>query len=139
MAKNPGNNQPTKQQLEEGKKLALQFEKNNGLLPVVVQESGTGEVLMLAYVNEDALEYSMSHKKAAFWSRSRKELWVKGETSGNSLHINEIRVDCDQDALVYKVTLEGDGVCHTTGKDSKHRKACFYRKIDPGTGGLVFD
>lgn len=128
-------NQP---ELEESKKLNLQFEKRGGLLPVAVQESSTGQVLMIASVNREAVEYSIKKKRAAFWSTSRNELWVKGETSGNKLLLDEILVDCDQDALVYKVTLEGDGVCHTKDENGKFRKACFYRKIDPSFKSLSF-
>jgi phosphoribosyl-AMP cyclohydrolase len=125
-------------QLEEGTGLQMQFEKRNGLLPVVVQESSTGEILMVASVNGEALNYSIKNKKAAFWSTSRNKFWVKGETSGNSLIIDEILVDCDQDALVYKVTLDGDGACHTVNKQGKHRKSCFYRKININSLELDF-
>lgn len=131
-------NKSSVQQLEEGTILQLQFEKRNGLLPVVVQESSTGEILMFASVNKKALNYSIEHKKAAFWSTSRDELWVKGETSGNSLMLDEILVDCDQDALIYKVTLDGDGACHTTNEDGIHRKSCFYRKLDLKSQELSF-
>lgn len=126
------------QKLEEGSELQIQFEKRNGLLPVVVQESSTGEILMVASVNGEALNYSIKNKKAAFWSTSRNKFWVKGESSGNSLIIEEILVDCDQDAIVYKVTLDGDGACHTTNKDGKHRKSCFYRKINTNSLELDF-
>lgn len=126
------------QKLEEGTELQIQFEKRNGLLPVVVQESSTGEILMVASVNGKALNYSIKNKKAAFWSTSRNQFWVKGETSGNSLIIEEILVDCDQDAIVYKVTLDGEGACHTTNKDGKHRKSCFYRKINTNSLELDF-
>lgn len=126
------------QNLEEGTELNLQFEKRGGLLPVVVQESSTGEILMLASVNGDALNYSIKHRKAAFWSTSRNTLWVKGETSGNTLLIDEILVDCDQDAIIYKVTLDGEGACHTTNKEGSHRKSCFYRQINTDSLELNF-
>lgn len=128
-----------KKELEEGTTLNLQFKKAKGLLPVVVQESKTGDVLMLAYTNKEALHYSIKHKRAAFWSRSRNEVWVKGETSGNKLFIDEIRVDCDQDAVIYKVKLEGEGVCHTKNKHSTHRKSCFYRSLDFDSEKLTFE
>ena len=105
---------------------------------MVVQESSTGEILMIASVNEEALKKSIEQKLAAFWSTSRKELWIKGLTSGNKLHLDEILVDCDQDALIYKVTVEGTGACHTTAKNGKHRKSCFYRKLNPETNRLTF-
>jgi phosphoribosyl-AMP cyclohydrolase len=117
-------------ELEEGLSLNLQFEKRGGLLPVAVQESSTGEILMLASINKDALKKSLSTKKATFWSTSRKKLWTKGETSGDYLRLDKVLVDCDQDAIVYKVTLLGQGVCHTFSKNGKHRKACFYRELN---------
>ena len=126
------------QNLEEGTELQLQFEKRGGLLPVVVQESSTGEILMIASVNGEALNYTIKNKKAAFWSTSRNKFWVKGETSGNSLLIDDILIDCDQDAIIYKVTLDGDGACHTTNKKGKHRKSCFYRKLDVNSLELEF-
>ena len=117
-------------ELEEGLLLNLQFDKRGGLLPVAVQETSTGQILMLASVNKEALEKTLETKKATFWSTSRNKLWTKGETSGDFLQIDKILVDCDQDALVYKVTLLGDGVCHTYNKERKHRKACFYRELN---------
>jgi len=116
--------------LEEDLVLNLQFKKRGGLLPVAVQETTTGELLMLASVNQEAVQKSLETKKATFFSTSRKELWTKGETSGDFLQLDAILVDCDQDALIYKVTLLGEGVCHTSNKDKKHRKACFYREIN---------
>lgn len=126
------------QNIEEGTELKLRFEKRDGLLPVVVQESSTGRILMIASVNGEALNYTIKNRKAAFWSTSRNEFWVKGETSGNTLIIDEILVDCDQDALVYKVTLDGDGACHTTNKKGRHRKSCFYRKLNVNSLELDF-
>lgn len=116
--------------LEEGLSLNLQFEKRGGLLPVAVQENTTGELLMLAYVNKEALQKTITTKKATFFSTSRNKIWTKGETSGDFLKLDNILVDCDQDALVYKVTLLGSGVCHTYNEENKHRKACFYREIN---------
>jgi phosphoribosyl-AMP cyclohydrolase len=116
--------------LEEGSELNLQFEKRGGILPVIVQESSTGEVLMVAYINQQALSHTIRHKEAAFWSTSRNELWIKGMTTGNRMSLDEILVDCDQDAVLYKVTLTAGGVCHTTKSDGTYRKSCFYRRID---------
>lgn len=115
--------------VEETNSLQLQFEKRGGLLPVIVQQTGTREVLMLGYTNREAFDYTLKHKIAAFWSTSREELWVKGKTSGNTLYVNEIRVDCDQDALIYVADLEGDGVCHTKNKNNEYRTSCFYRTL----------
>lgn len=123
---------------EESKNLQLQFQKRDGFLPVAVQDSSSGEILMIASVNPEAFAYSLKNKKAAFWSTSRNELWVKGLTSGNTLYVNEILVDCDQDALIYKVTPEGGGACHTRDQSGEHRKSCFYRKVNPEKKKLEF-
>ncbi len=124
--------------VEETEELNLQFEKRGGLLPVVVQEVSSKEILMVASVNQQALNHSLETGEAAFWSTSRNELWIKGETSGNRINLQEIRVDCDQDAIIYLVTLDGDGVCHTKNRKQTHRKSCFYRKITPGNKKLTF-
>lgn len=126
-------------QLEEGTELALQFNKRGGLLPVVVQERDSGKVLMIGYANQEALQQSIKTRYATFWSTSRQELWVKGETSGDRLRISDIWVDCDQDALLYLVVVEGEGVCHTKAANGKSRGACFYRKIDLDSQSLIFD
>ena len=126
------------QELEESTQLHLQFKKRGGLLPVAVQESSTGQILMLASVNEEAFERTLQTGMATFFSTSRQKLWAKGETSGDFLRVDEILVDCDQDALVYRVTLLGEGVCHTFGAVGRHRKACFYRKLNQENTELVF-
>ena len=99
----------------------LAFE--DGLLPAVAQDTATGEVLMLAYVSRDALEQTRETGLAHYHSRSRDELWQKGATSGNVQHVEEVRVDCDGDALLYLVEQEG-GACHTG------YETCFYRSLD---------
>ena len=124
--------------LEEGTEINLQFEKRGGILPVTVQEYSTGIVLMIAYVNREALAHSIKHKEAAFWSTSRNELWIKGMTSGNRMKLEEILVDCDQDALLYRVTLTSGGVCHTKKADDSYRKSCFYRRLDMDNHNLTF-
>ncbi|MBL55891.1 MAG: phosphoribosyl-AMP cyclohydrolase [Flavobacteriales bacterium] len=116
--------------LEEGLQLAPQFSKRGGILPVAVQETLTGQILMLASVNEEAFNQTIETKLATFWSTSRNELWTKGATSGDLLQVDQVLIDCDQDALVYQVTLIGEGVCHTYDEEGKHRKACFYRKLN---------
>jgi phosphoribosyl-AMP cyclohydrolase len=93
-------------ELEETENLLLQFKKRGGLLPVAVQETQTGQLLMLASVNQEAFEITLKTRKATFWSTSKNEIWTKGLTSGNTLLIDEMLIDCDQDAIVYKVTLE---------------------------------
>lgn len=92
----------------------------DGLVAAIAQDNETGEVLMLAWMNADALQATIDTKRATYWSRSRQSLWIKGETSGNVQEIVEIRIDCDQDAVLLMVKQTG-GACHT-GRDS-----CFYR------------
>ncbi len=101
----------------------LDFKKGNGLIPAIVQDANDGEVLMLAYVNEEALDVMLQTGKAAFYSRSRDELWIKGETSGNYQLVREIRKDCDNDTLLIKVESMGPA-CHTGNR------SCFYRLLD---------
>ena len=96
----------------------------NGLIAAIAQDAETGEVLMLAWMNEAALKATIETGRVTYWSRSRQALWVKGETSGHTQEVVEIRVDCDQDAVLLKVRQSG-GACHTG------RTSCFYRRIDP--------
>src|SRR6056297_2053989 len=105
----------------------------DGLLPAVAQDADTGEVLMLAYVTPEAVERTRETGLAHYYSRSRDELWQKGATSGNVQHVEEVRVDCDGDSLLYRVDQEG-GACHTG------YRSCFYRTLDGETvGERVFD
>ena len=99
----------------------LQF-KDNGLIPAVVQDAASGEVLMLAYMNQEALQRTLESGQVWFYSRSRQELWHKGATSGNLLHLREVRVDCDDDALLLRVEPAGPA-CHTGNR------SCFYREL----------
>ena len=115
--------------VEEGTTFLPRFHKRGGLLPVVVQDVATMHVLMLGYANYRALEATRESGYATFWSTSRGRLWTKGETSGNRLPIREIRVDCDQDAIVYLVTAPSGGACHTYRPDGSHRARCFYRRL----------
>ncbi len=101
----------------------------DGLVPVVVTSASTGEVLMLAYMNAEALARTIETGEAHYWSRSRGELWRKGETSGNTQRVVELRTDCDQDALWLKVEMGGAEACCHTG-----RKTCFYRAVPLGPG-----
>ena len=96
---------------------------DGSLLPAIVQDVATKEVLMLAWVNLESLELSRKTGRATFWSRSRKEIWVKGDTSGNSQEIIEIKFDCDSDALLFLVQPHGPA-CHTG------EQTCFYRDLD---------
>ncbi len=120
-----------KKVLEEGTELLIDFEKRGGLIPAVVQDVADGRILMVAYVNPEALRTTLAKGMATFWSTSRNELWTKGETSGDFLKIVEILTDCDQDALVYRVEPQGGGACHTKDPESgKTRETCFYRKFE---------
>ena len=127
-----------KNELEEELILNPQFSKRGGILPVVVQETSTGQILMLASINEEALNKTLETQLATFWSTSRDTLWTKGETSGDMLKIDNVLIDCDQDALVYQVTLLGEGVCHTYNRNGNHRKACFYRELNTNKKDLQF-
>lgn len=101
----------------------------NGLIAAVAQDADTGDVLMLAWMNAEALTATLKTGRATYWSRSRGKLWVKGETSGHFQDVIEVYTDCDQDAVVMKIR-QTDAACHTG------RKSCFYRRID-GTNRLV--
>lgn len=104
--------------------IELAFSKDkDGLLPAVVQDHRTGEILMLAYINQLAWDKTLATGKAHYWSRSRKQLWLKGETSGHVQLIKEILVDCDQDTVIYKVEQLGGAACHTG------YRSCFYQKV----------
>jgi phosphoribosyl-AMP cyclohydrolase len=103
-----------------------------GLVTAVVTDAGSGEVLMLAHMNAEAIAKTLETGEAHFYSRSRQTLWRKGETSGNVLRVRKIRVDCDQDALVIIADLDGAAACHTG------RRSCFYRVLGPN-GELTLD
>ena len=118
--------------------LKLNFTKSaDGLLPAIVQDHHSGEILMLAYINKLAWKKTLETGKAHYWSRSRNKLWLKGESSGHVQIIQEILIDCDEDTVVFKVEQLGNGACHTG-----HR-SCFYRKIENDQvvvfGEKVFD
>jgi phosphoribosyl-AMP cyclohydrolase len=117
-----------KAELEEGADLTPRFDAN-GLITAVVADSRDNEILMLAHMNDEALRLTIETGIAHYWSRSRNALWKKGETSGNVQHVHEIRIDCDQDAVLLKVSVSGaDATCHTG------RRSCFYRKIVTSDG-----
>ena len=98
----------------------------NGLLPVVVQDATSGRVLMVAWMNGEALALTVQEQRAVYWSRSRKKLWYKGEESGHVQHVKEIRLDCDSDVLILQVEQIGGIACHTG------RASCFYRILQDG-------
>ena len=102
---------------------SLKYDKD-GLIPTIIQDYKTGEVLMMAYMNKDSLRKTLKIKKTCFWSRSRQKYWIKGETSGNFQVVKAVYYDCDMDTLLIKVRQLGDAVaCHTGNR------SCFYRKI----------
>lgn len=115
--------------------LDMDFDKLNSVMgfnviPVAVQDANTKDFLMLAYVNKEALSKTLESGIACFWSTSRKKLWVKGETSGSVLKVVEVRVNCEQNSLLYLVIpTKGKGVCHTQDENGENRKNCFYRAI----------
>ena len=123
-------------EIEEGSALNLDFKKlqkiaqcGADVLPAVAQDAETGEVLILGYVNDLALKTAQETGMATFWSTSRNELWIKGKTSGDFLMLEEIRVNCEQNSLLYRVIPQGKGACHTKNKYGVARKGCYYRKI----------
>lgn len=101
----------------------MEFKFQDGIIPAVIQEKRSGKVLMLGYMNQEAYERTLETGWVTFYSRSRQKLWTKGETSGHALRVREIRVDCDQDALLVQADLSGPGCCH------KGYKSCFFRKL----------
>jgi phosphoribosyl-AMP cyclohydrolase len=115
--------------LEEGLAFTPRFSAN-GLIACVAVEAGSGEVLMLAHMNAEALEKTLATGVMHYWSRSRQKLWRKGDTSGQVQTVVELRIDCDQDALLARVKVGGDGgACHTG------RRSCFYRRVERAGDG----
>jgi len=104
----------------------VDFSKLDGLVPAIIQEEATGRVLMLGFMNEEALRRTVETGYATFYSRSRRELWLKGETSGHRLVVKRISTDCDQDTLLIQVEALGPGVCHNG------YRSCFYRELREG-------
>ncbi len=105
--------------------IELNFAKaDNGLLPAIVQDFATGQVLMLAYINEEAWNKTLATGRGHFWSRSRNKLWLKGESSGHVQMVKEILVDCDEDTVIYRVEQKGGAACH------KGYGSCFFRRVE---------
>lgn len=121
----------SRQRIEEGTVLMPRFDAN-GLIPAVATDASDGTVLMLAWMNASALKRTIETGEAWYWSRSRQCLWHKGATSGQIQKVEELHIDCDQDAIWLKVRVAGDGGCCHTGRTS-----CFYRKIANGPDGAV--
>lgn len=130
--------------IEETDTLSLDFHKLASLpagaavIPCAVQDADTGEVILIAYVNDAALRRAIETRTAVFWSTSRNELWQKGATSGEVFDLLEVRVNCEQNSLLYRVRprKEGSGICHTKNQAGRPRD-CFYRRLDFETGRLV--
>ncbi len=127
-------------EIEEGLQLKMDFAKlrkiasgSADVVPAAVQDVETGEVLIIGYVNHLALETALGEGMATFWSTSRNELWIKGKTSGDYLELVEVRVNCEQNSLLYRVRMKRSGSCHTRGPDGQARFGCYYRRIVPGT------
>ncbi|MCP3875465.1 MAG: phosphoribosyl-AMP cyclohydrolase [Desulfobacteraceae bacterium] len=111
--------------------IELDFEKTNGLIPAIVQDDKTLEVLMLGFMNKQAFDETVKSGRATFFSRSRHTLWKKGETSGHVQHVKEIRVDCDKDTVLLKVDQVGGAACH------KGYKSCFFSKVEDNNLKIV--
>jgi phosphoribosyl-AMP cyclohydrolase len=115
----------------------LDFSKGDGLIPAIAQDYQTGEVLMLAYINEESWNETLKTGNATYWTRSRQKLWRKGEESGNVQKVKEILVDCDADTVIFKIDQIGGAACH------KGYRSCFFRKLENGElkiqGERVFD
>ena len=126
----------TSNALEEGTALTLDFEKlrksgdrEQQVVPVALQHAETGDVLFIGYANEQALRETLAKREAVLWSTSRDELWHKGATSGDVLDLVEVRVNCEQNSLLYRVLPRTGGVCHTRAPDGNARSACYYRRV----------
>jgi len=113
------------------------FEKTDGLVPAIAQDAETGEILMMAYMNEDSWNKTLETGEVHYWSRSRRELWHKGGTSGHTQAVKSIRIDCDDDTVVLLIEQKGGAACH------KGYRSCFYREFKDGEvrecSPLVFD
>jgi len=133
-------------ELENGTVLSLDFKKlskvaacGEDLIPAVAQNAETGEVLIVGYANELALNTALKEGMATFWSSSRNELWIKGKTSGDYLEIVEVRVNCEQNSVLYLVKPKGQGACHVKDDFGNTRRGCYYRKLDLKLKSLIID
>jgi len=131
-------------ELENGTQLSLDFKKlakvvacGEDLIPAVAQDADTGEVLIVGYVNQIALDTAFKEGMATFWSSSRNELWIKGKTSGDYLEIVEVRINCEQNSVLYRVRPKGQGACHVKDEKGVARQGCYYRKLN-NIGNLEF-
>lgn len=129
--------------IEETSELKLDFQKlekavaaSPGIVPVAVQNADTQEVILVAYTNELAFHKALAERSLILWSTSRNELWEKGKTSGETFELVEVRVNCEQNSLLYKVRPRRGGICHTKNQAGAPRN-CFYRKLDFASGQLI--
>ena len=113
--------------------MKIDFQKSGGLVPAIIQDERSCEVLMLGFMSEDSLDETRRSGEVAFFSRSRNKLWKKGESSGHVLRVREIRVDCDADALLVRVEAVGPGVCH------EGYRSCFFRALEPDGGAKILE
>ena len=127
-------------ELEEGAALRLEYDKlckigeqDLRVVPVVLQNADSGDVLYVAYANREALEKTLELRQAVLWSTSRNELWHKGATSGDTLDLVDVRVNCEQNSLLYRVRPTRGGVCHTKDAKGQSRPTCYYRRLDNET------
>jgi phosphoribosyl-AMP cyclohydrolase len=127
---------------EEGNELKLDWKKlekavssSPGIVPVAIQNADTNEVILVAYTNETAFRKSLEMRSLVLWSTSRNELWEKGKTSGETFDLVEVRANCEQNSLLYRVRPRRGGICHTKNKKGEPRN-CFFRKLDLETGRL---
>ncbi len=116
-----------KEEKGNGQMEKLNFSKGNGLLPAIAQDYESNEVLMMAYISEESWQKTLETGKATYWSRSRNQLWIKGESSGHYQVIKDILVDCDEDTVIFKVEQLGKAACH------KGYKSCFFRRVQEGS------
>ncbi len=129
-------------ELEEGSALQLDFNKlakavagSPGIIPVAVQNADTNEVILVAYTNERAYRKSIESRSLVLWSTSRNELWEKGKTSGETFDLVEVRVNCEQNSLLYRVRPRRGGICHTKNRNGEPRN-CYYRRLNLDTQKL---
>jgi phosphoribosyl-AMP cyclohydrolase len=127
-------------ELEEGTALSLDWDKlgkigraGQQVVPVVLQDADSGDVLFIGYANDQALQATLQRGSAVLWSTSRDEIWHKGATSGDTLELVEVRVNCEQNSLLYRVRPSTGGACHTKDAEGNARPGCYYRRVtDPG-------
>ncbi len=130
----------SKKEIEQGNNLEIDFSKlkkvsncDQDVIPAIAQDIASKEILIIGYINKKALDYALANKVVTFWSTSRNELWIKGATSGDFLDLLEVRVNCEQNSILYLASIRGVGACHTKDSNGQTRNSCFYRKIERGS------